>query len=59
MRFLSNQKIMSLNLELKSQNLTFLCSYAESVGAKHFETSAKNNIGVEELFLELTNMVNA
>lgn len=34
-----------------------LCSYAESVGAKHFETSAKNNVGVEELFLELTNMV--
>lgn len=33
-------------------------SYAESVGAKHFETSAKNNVGVEELFLELTNMVN-
>lgn len=32
-------------------------SYAESVGAKHFETSAKNNIGVEELFLELTNMM--
>lgn len=32
-------------------------SYAESVGAKHFETSAKNNIGVEELFLELTNLV--
>lgn len=39
--------------------LSFLlrCSYAESVGATHFETSAKNNIGVEDLFLGLTNMV--
>lgn len=33
-------------------------SYAQSVGATHFETSAKNNIGVEELFLELTELVN-
>lgn len=23
----------------------------------HFETSAKNNVGVEDLFLSLTNMV--
>lgn len=29
-------------------------SYAQSVGAKHFETSAKLNDGVEEVFLELT-----
>jgi Ras-related protein Rab-21 len=27
------------------------------VGAKHFETSAKLNEGVEELFLELTNQM--
>lgn len=32
-------------------------SYAQSVGAKHFETSAKNNVGVEDLFLGLTHMV--
>lgn len=32
-------------------------SYAQSVGAMHFETSAKNNVGVEDLFLSLTNMV--
>lgn len=29
-------------------------SYAESVGAKHFETSAKLNEGIEELFLYIT-----
>lgn len=32
-------------------------SYAQSVGAIYFETSAKNNIGVEDVFLNLTNMV--
>ncbi len=31
----------------------FLCSYAESVGAKHYHTSAKLNKGIEELFLDL------
>lgn len=31
--------------------------YAQSVGAKHYETSAKLNDGIEELFLELTNQV--
>lgn len=35
----------------------FICSYSQSVGAMHFETSAKNNVGVEDLFLSLTNMV--
>lgn len=34
----------------------FKYSYAQSVGATHFETSAKNNMGVEDLFLSLTNM---
>ena len=29
-------------------------SYAQSVGAKHFQTSAKLNKGVEELFFDLT-----
>lgn len=29
-------------------------SYAESVGAKHFHTSAKLNKGIEELFLDLS-----
>ena len=28
--------------------------YATSVGAKHFQTSAKTNKGIEEMFLELT-----
>ena len=28
--------------------------YAKSVGAIHFHTSAKQNLGIEELFLELT-----
>lgn len=31
----------------------FLFSYAESVGAKHYHTSAKLNKGIEELFLDL------
>lgn len=30
------------------------CSYAESVGATHFLTSAKQNKGLEECFLDLT-----
>ena len=29
-------------------------SYAASVGAKHFSTSAKLNKGLEEMFLDLT-----
>lgn len=29
-------------------------SYAQNVGATHYETSAKNNIGVEEVFIGLT-----
>lgn len=28
--------------------------YAESVGAKHFHTSAKLNKGIEEVFLDLS-----
>lgn len=32
-------------------------SYAESVGATHYETSAKNNVGVEEVFLGLTQLM--
>ena len=31
-----------------------LYRYAESVGAKHYSTSAKLNKGLEELFLDLT-----
>lgn len=31
-----------------------MCSYAESVGATHFLTSAKQNKGLEEVFLDLT-----
>lgn len=30
-----------------------LLRYAESVGAKHYHTSAKQNKGIEELFLDL------
>jgi Ras-related protein Rab-21 len=46
---------------IKERNVTQESAelYAESVGAKHFETSAKLNEGVEELFLELTNQVSA
>lgn len=29
-------------------------SYADGVGATHYETSAKNNVGVEEVFVGLT-----
>lgn len=32
-------------------------SYAASVGARHYETSAKVNEGIEELFLDLTNQM--
>lgn len=32
-------------------------AYARSVGARHFNTSAKDNVGVEELFYELANMM--
>lgn len=32
-------------------------SYAESVGATHYETSAKANVGVEEVFLGLTQLM--
>jgi len=32
-------------------------SYAQIVGARHYETSAKLNDGIDELFLELTNQV--
>lgn len=30
------------------------CRYARSVGAKHFNTSAKLNRGIEEMFLDLS-----
>lgn len=34
--------------------VTVCChSYSESVGAKHYHTSAKLNKGIEELFLDL------
>lgn len=32
-------------------------AYALSVGARHFHTSAKDNVGVEELFYELATMM--
>jgi Ras-related protein Rab-21 len=35
----------------------FLDRYAKSVGAKHFHTSAKLNQGIEEMFLELSQMM--
>ncbi len=42
-------------LFLCPQNSNFLSffRYAESVGAKHYHTSAKLNKGIEELFLDL------
>ena len=33
--------------------IPLLHRYAESVGAKHYHTSAKLNKGIEELFLDL------
>lgn len=35
-------------------DLSLVYRYAASVGAKHFQTSAKQNKGVEELFLDLS-----
>lgn len=35
-------------------NCGFHFSYASKVGAIHFQTSAKQNLGIEELFLTLT-----
>lgn len=32
----------------------FNCRYSKSVSASHFQTSAKTNKGIEELFLEIT-----
>ncbi|PIO27799.1 hypothetical protein AB205_0166600 [Aquarana catesbeiana] len=37
-------------------SFSFFSSYAESVGAKHYHTSAKQNKGIEELFLDLCKM---
>ncbi len=39
-------------MSLKREFLSFF-RYAESVGAKHYHTSAKLNKGIEELFLDL------
>ncbi|XP_055711258.1 ras-related protein Rab-21 [Phlebotomus papatasi] len=41
----------------KDRNVTLdvAQTYASAVGAKHYETSAKMNEGIDELFLELTN----
>ena len=30
-----------------------VCSYAEQVGAKHYQTSAKLNRGIDDMFLDL------
>lgn len=35
-------------------HLFVLCRYAASVGAKHFQTSAKLNRGLNDLFLDLS-----
>lgn len=37
-----------------NSNQRFFDRYARSVGAVHFHTSAKLNVSIEELFLELT-----
>ena len=34
--------------------IILIFSYAKSVGARHFHTSAKQNKGIEDLFLDLT-----
>lgn len=35
-------------------SLNHWCSYSASVGATHFQTSAKTNRGIEEMFLEIS-----
>uniref|UniRef100_A0A2K6FVI8 Ras-related protein Rab-21 n=1 Tax=Propithecus coquereli TaxID=379532 RepID=A0A2K6FVI8_PROCO len=52
----SFQKVKNWVKELRKMlgNEICLCIvYAESVGAKHYHTSAKQNKGIEELFLDL------
>lgn len=52
-RFLWQKMQVFQSVVIKGQ--FFLCySYAESVGARHFHTSAKLNKGIEELFLDLS-----
>lgn len=41
-------------LIVNSDTFIWFCSYAASVGAKHFHTSAKLNKGIEEMFLDLS-----
>ncbi|KAG7158720.1 Ras-related protein Rab-21-like [Homarus americanus] len=45
---------MELFLYMTSLMKIHFKRYAQEVGALHFQTSAKQNKGVEELFLELT-----
>jgi len=33
---------------------TVIASYAKSVGAAHFDTSAKSNKGLDEVFIDLS-----
>jgi len=40
-------------LSMLSTSSLSLLSYAESVGARHYQSSAKLNKGIEELFLDL------
>ncbi len=35
-------------------SVNIFCSYAESVGAVHYTASAKQNKGIQELFLDIS-----
>jgi len=41
----------------RTVNKTDAINYANSVGAKHYDASAKQNIGVKEMFSELTKLI--
>ena len=42
------------SLGIACTDVAFFFSYAKTVGAKHFHTSAKLNKGIEEMFFELS-----
>uniref|UniRef100_A0A8C5N560 Ras-related protein Rab-21 n=1 Tax=Gouania willdenowi TaxID=441366 RepID=A0A8C5N560_GOUWI len=46
-------KILLLQTRFSGGAIVVVYSYAESVGAKHYHTSAKLNKGIEEMFLDL------
>lgn len=51
LRIIGNKTDLDRNRNVSLEEAT---RYAESVGAKHFQTSAKLNKGIEEVFLDIT-----